>query len=153
MKSVLFVCLGNICRSPLAEGIASKIVQEYGLDVVVDSAGTGDWHLGESPCENSQKIARIKGIDISHLRARKVSVEDFDRFELIVALDGANYRDLQKMGAKNLVKLGEYGYGGEDVPDPYFFKGFEGFYKVYEMIESCVHELFRVECKIEGKIR
>jgi protein-tyrosine phosphatase len=149
MQSVLFVCLGNICRSPLAEGIAQKIAQERALSVLVDSAGTGDWHIGETPCEHSIKVAKIHGIDISTLRARQVTKEDIEKFELIVALDSKNFSDLKAMGAKNLVKLGNYGYEGADVPDPYFFDGFEGFHKVYEMIEVCVNNLFKL--KFENK--
>ena len=145
MKSILFVCLGNICRSPLAEAIAREYIKKNSLDIVVDSAGTGSWHIGEPPCENSIKVAKKHGIDISMLRARQVSKQDFEKFELIVALDDSNYADLQAMGAKNLVKLGEYGYNGEDVPDPYFFNGFEGFEKVFEMIESCVVNLLKEE--------
>jgi protein-tyrosine phosphatase len=145
MQSVLFVCLGNICRSPLAEGIAKSKAKKMALSIVIDSAGTGDWHLGEPPCENSIKVARMHGIDISTLRARQVTKEDLEQFDLIVALDESNLMNLKKMGAKNLVKLGEYGYNGEDVPDPYFFNGFEGFEKVYEMIDVCVNNLFSVE--------
>jgi len=139
--SILFVCLGNICRSPLAEGIARKLIKEQGLDIEVDSAGTGDWHVGSSPCENSIIVARHHGIDISRLRARQVGHDDFERFDLIVALDESNYRDLKRLGAVALVKLGAYGHDNEDVPDPYFFKGFEGFEKVYAMIESAVQKL------------
>ena len=143
MKSILFVCLGNICRSPLAEAIAREYIKKNSLDIVVDSAGTGSWHIGEAPCENSIKVAKKHGIDISMLRARQVTKQDFERFELIVALDSSNYADLKAMGAPNLVKLGEYGYNGEDVPDPYFFNGFEGFEKVFTMIESCVVNLLK----------
>ena len=142
MKSIIFVCLGNICRSPIADGIAQKIVKEKNLDILVDSAGTGSWHIGEAPCENSVKIAFQNGVDISELRARQVNKSDFEKFDLVVALDESNYQDLKAMGAKNLVKLGEYGYDGADVPDPYFFKGFEGFEKVYEMINTSVNKLF-----------
>ncbi|MEO1938212.1 MAG: low molecular weight protein-tyrosine-phosphatase [Sulfurimonas sp.] len=145
MQSVLFVCLGNICRSPLADGIAKKLVEEMALNIRVDSAGTGDWHIGEAPCENSIKIAKMHGIDISMLRARQVNKNDFDTFDLIVALDENNYNDLKAMGATNLVKLGEYGYEGADVPDPYFFSGFEGFHEVYKMIDICVRNLFSVK--------
>jgi len=145
MQSVLFVCLGNICRSPLAEGIAKAKAKKMALSIIIDSAGTGDWHLGEPACENSIKVARMHGIDISTLRARQVTKEDLEQFDLIVALDESNLMNLKKMGAKNLVKLGEYGYNGEDVPDPYFFNGFEGFEKVYEMIDVCVNNLFSVE--------
>ncbi len=145
MQSVLFVCLGNICRSPLADGIAKKLAEEMALNIRVDSAGTGDWHIGEAPCENSIKIAKMHGIDISMLRARQVNKNDFDTFDLIVALDENNYNDLKAMGATNLVKLGEYGYEGADVPDPYFFSGFEGFHEVYKMIDICVRNLFSVK--------
>jgi len=145
MQSILFVCLGNICRSPLAEGIAKKKAKDLGVELLIDSAGTGDWHIGESPCQNSIKVAKLHGIDISSLRARQVTKEDLEKFDRIVALDASNFANLKKMGAKNLMKLGDYGYNGADIPDPYFFNGFEGFEKVYAMIEVCVNNLFSVE--------
>lgn len=141
MKSILFVCLGNICRSPIAEGVARKLIEQGGHSITVDSAGTGSWHVGEPPCEHSVAVARNNGVDISALRSRRVKKSDFTAFDLIVALDASNYRDLKALGCQNLVKLGDYGYGGADVPDPYFFKGFEGFENVYKMIEECVSEL------------
>lgn len=141
MQSILFVCLGNICRSPIAEGVARRLIEEGGHNIVVDSAGTGNWHVGETPCEHSVAVARNHDVDISQLRARQVKKADFTAFDLIVALDQSNYRDLKALGCQNLVKLGDYGHGGADVPDPYFFDGFEGFENVYAMIESCVREL------------
>jgi len=142
-KSVLFVCLGNICRSPLAEGIAKELIRKHAWDVEVDSAGTGRWHVGEAPCENSIKVAAEHGIDISSLRARQVDKEDFLNFDLLVALDDKNKTDLEAMGAKNVLKLGDYGYDGLDVADPYFFDGFTGFREVYSMIDVCVQTLFK----------
>jgi len=147
MKSILFVCLGNICRSPLAQGIAEKLIREKQLDIKVDSAGTGDWHIGEAPCLNSIKVASINGIDISLQKGRQVSEADLKCYELIVALDDSNYANLKKMGAKNLVKLGHFGHNNEDVPDPFFFPGFEGFDKVFAMIESCVTQLLIEEIR------
>jgi len=141
MKSIIFVCLGNICRSPLAEGIARKIIQEKQLDIKVDSAGTGDWHIGESPCDNSVKVAAQKGVDISMQKARQVTKEDFSQYDLVVALDDSNIMNLKKVSDEKVLKLGAFGYNNEDVPDPYFFDGFEGFDKVYEMIEVCVIQL------------
>lgn len=141
MQSILFVCLGNICRSPIAEGVARRLIEQRGHNIVVDSAGTGNWHVGETPCEHSVAVARNHDVDISQLRARQVKKADFTAFDLIVALDQSNYRDLKALGCQNLVKLGDYGHGGADVPDPYFFDGFEGFENVYTMIESCVKEL------------
>ena len=141
MPSVLFVCLGNICRSPLAEGIMRARARERGIDLVVDSAGTGDWHVGEPPCEHSIRVAAMHGIDITGLRARQVEPEDLHRFSYLVGLDDANVADLKRMGARKVLKLGYYGYDGADVPDPYFFPGFEGFEKVYEMIDTCVGNL------------
>ena len=138
---LLFVCLGNICRSPLAEGIAKKYIQERELGFVVDSAGTGSWHIGEAPCEGSQRVAQMHGIDISTHRARQISQEDIRNFDIIVALDSKNRADLLRMGAQNVVKLGDFGYDGDDVPDPYFFDGFEGFLEVYEMCERCTRNL------------
>jgi len=140
-KSILFVCLGNICRSPLAEGIAKKIAAKEGLELLIDSCGTGSWHVGESPCEDSIRVAKTHGLDISHQRARQITKKDIETFELIIALDEKNLHDLKVMGGTNIQKLGVYGYNNEDVPDPYFFPGYEGFEKVYTMIESCVTNL------------
>lgn len=119
MNSILFVCLGNICRSPIAEGVARKLIEEGGHSITVDSAGTGSWHVGETPCQHSITVARNHSVDISTLHARQVKKADFTAFDLIVALDQSNYRDLKALGCKNLVKLGDYGHNGADVPDPY----------------------------------
>jgi protein-tyrosine phosphatase len=141
MNSVIFVCLGNICRSPLAEGIAKKIVEQKSLHVRVASAGTSSWHAGEAPCTNSIKVAQKNGIDISSFKASQITKQELGEFDIVIALDESNYGDLKKLGAKNLYKLGEFGYNNQDVPDPYFFNGFEGFDKVYEMIEICVSRM------------
>ena len=145
-NSILFVCLGNICRSPLAEGIAKQIAAREGLDLLIDSCGTGSWHVGESPCEDSLRVAKEHGLDISALRARQINSSDIEKFDLIIALDDKNLHDLKMMDGKNIQKLGFYGYNNEDVPDPYFFPGYEGFDKVYEMIETCVTNLLHEKC-------
>ena len=145
-RSLLFVCLGNICRSPLAEGIAKAYAKQQELKLYIDSAGTGSWHIGELPCEGSQRVARMHGIDISHHRARRVEANDLRSFWRIVALDSKNRADLEAMGAKDVLLLGDFGYGGADVPDPYFFNGFEGFLEVYRMCEICVRNLIDEYC-------
>ncbi len=140
--SILFVCLGNICRSPLAEAIAKDEAAKRGLDIYIESAGTGSWHIGENPCENSIIVARNNELDISEYIARQVTKNDFKRYDLIVGLDSSNIQNLKNMGCKNPYLLGSFGYNDEDVPDPYFFNGFEGFDKVFAMIEECVVNLF-----------
>lgn len=145
MKSIIFVCLGNICRSPIAEGCASKLIKENSLGIQVSSGGTGSWHVGEAPCSNSIKVCASNGIDISMLRASQFTRRDKNFYDLVVALDESNFNDLKALGVENLVKLGSYGYNSEDVPDPYFFDGFEGFEKVFTMIDDCVKELFEKE--------
>lgn len=123
--SVLFVCLGNICRSPLAEAAFRIEADRRGLDVEVDSAGTGDWHVGRPPDERAQAVARGHGVDVSHLRARQVTVQDFRRFDHIVALDKQNLAHLQGMrppGARAELSLlldHVEGREGEPVADPY----------------------------------
>ena len=141
VKSILFVCLGNICRSPLAQGIAEQYIKEKNIELVVQSAGTGSWHIGEAPCENSIKVASLNGVDISKQKAQQVKKSDFKNFDLIIGLDDSNISNLKNLGCKNPLKLGDFGFNGEDVPDPYFFDCFEGFDKVFEMIEHCVKNL------------
>lgn len=143
MKSIIFVCLGNICRSPLAEGIARKLNNEHQLGLTIASAGTGDWHIDEAPCPNSIKVAKQHGLDISNLRGQQITKSDFSTYDLVVGLDSSNIANLRKLGCKDALKLGDFGFEGEDVPDPYFFDGFEGFDKVYEMINLAVTNLLK----------
>jgi protein-tyrosine phosphatase len=142
MESVIFVCLGNICRSPIAEGIAKHIAKKEGLKIKISSAGTGSWHVGKPPCENSIKVAKQKGIDIYSLRASQITQKELEVYQYVIALDTNNYNDLKRLGAKNIYKLGVFGYDGKDIPDPYFFDGFDGFEEVYSMIETCVKNMF-----------
>ena len=141
MRSILFVCLGNICRSPLAEAILRDKAEAAGVPLDIDSAGTGSWHIGEAPCARSIAIAARYGLDIRALRARQVSREDADRFDLVVGLDAQNVADLEAMGFNNVIKLGVFGHKGEDVPDPYFFPDSDGFDAVFKMIASCCEGL------------
>jgi len=141
MKQILFVCLGNICRSPIAEGVAKKLVKEHRLDCIIDSAGTSAWHKGEPPCDNSIKVAEKNGIDISKQTSRPVTSEDCRKFDYVIAMDAQNQKDLESKGFQNVYLLGEFGgYSGRDVPDPYYFQGFEGFEKVYRMIETSLKD-------------
>jgi protein-tyrosine phosphatase len=125
-SSVLFVCLGNICRSPLAEAAFRREAERLGLDVEIDSAGTGDWHIGYPPDPRAAAVAARNGIDISNLKARQVTAEDFHRFDHIVALDSNNLRDLERLrpegGKARLSLLLDHveGRRGQAVADPYY---------------------------------
>ncbi len=143
IKSILFVCLGNICRSPLAEGIAKNYIKEKNLNLVIESAGTGHWHVGEKPCDNSIKVAKLNGVDISKQKAQQVKKSDFKNFDLIVGLDDSNISNLKNLGCKNPLKLGDFVHEGACVPDPYYFRDFEEFKNVYSMIETCVIALIK----------
>lgn len=124
--SVLFVCLGNICRSPLAEAAFRVEAERLGLVVEVDSAGTGDWHIGHAPDHRAAAVAKRNGVDISHLRARQVTRNDFHKFDHIVAADARNLADLKAMqptdGKAQLSLLLDHveGRAGEPVADPYY---------------------------------
>jgi protein-tyrosine phosphatase len=123
---VLFVCMGNICRSPLAEAALRAEAARRGLDVEIDSAGTGGWHAGEPPDRRAIAAARRGGVDISRQRARQVSRADFDRFDHIVALDTENLADLEALrppGSRARLSLlldHVAGREGEAVADPYY---------------------------------
>lgn len=124
--SVLFVCLGNICRSPLAEAALRRECEAAGLDPVIDSAGTGNWHVGQPPDERARAVAAEHGIDIGHLRGRQVGPSDFHDFGHVIAMDGQNLRDLAAIrppgSAAKLSLLFDHvaGRAGEDVADPYY---------------------------------
>lgn len=126
MKSVLFVCLGNICRSPLAEGALRAEAARLGLDLRVDSAGTGDWHMGEPPDERAQRTALRHGVDISTLRARQVRPADFRRFTHVIALDHDNLSNLRRLAPPDATAeislLLDYAKDreGQAVADPWF---------------------------------
>ena len=140
MKKVLMVCLGNICRSPLAEGILqSKVNNTF---VFVDSAGTAAYHVGNLPDERSIAVASKYGIDISSQKARKFTVKDFDVFDVIYVMDASNYQNVlsiarnQKDIQKVKMILNETHPGKkESVPDPYYGEG-DGFEKVYKMLDK-----------------
>lgn len=142
-RSILFVCLGNICRSPLAEGIAREINKKHDLGLRIDSAGTSRWHIDEPPCDGSRNVAKKHGFSIDDLRGRQISVYSDLEFDIIVALDSQNYRDILNLGFESakVRKLGEFGLDNKDVPDPYGFRDVEGFEMVYEMIKIGVENL------------
>ena len=129
---ILFVCLGNICRSPTAEGVLRQMARERGIAVTIDSAGTGDWHVGKPPYGPMQAAAANRGYDLSGLRARQVSRGDFDRFDLILAMDTENMAALQALcpaaraGQLRLFTDFAPDSGMDHVPDPYFTRDFEG---------------------------
>src|SRR5688572_28310419 len=139
--SVLFVCLGNICRSPLAEGVFRHLVQGRGVATAyrIDSAGTGSWHVGEPPDRRSAEVARRRGV-ILEGAARQVSQQDFDRFDWIIAMDRENLSNLQAMQRKetrarlHLLRDFDPEPGDGNVPDPYY-GGPDGFENVYELVE------------------
>lgn len=136
---ILMVCLGNICRSPLAEGILrSKLDSNF----IIDSAGTGGWHAGESPDQRSIETAKQNNIDISNQKARKFSIADFDSFDYIYVMDQSNYKDVINLAPNEVAKakialiLGD----SKEVPDPYY-GGQEGFENVYYLLDQACEEI------------
>jgi protein-tyrosine phosphatase len=148
---VLFVCLGNICRSPTAQSVFAALVDQQGLAglVEVDSCGTGDWHVGSKPDRRAIKAAAQRGYDLSGLRGRQVHVEDFYVYDYILAMDGSNLEDLLALcPADYRGHLGLFlSFAGEnvpdDVPDPYYGGG-EGFDRVLDLIEAASEGLLQV---------
>lgn len=140
MKKVLFVCLGNICRSPLAEALFRKHIQTNGLDqsFSCDSCGTAAYHVGSPPDNRSVANALANGLSYTH-SGRQFSRQDFDQFDYIIAMDQSNFDDIQSLntsGHSNIYKLRDFDSiaNGSDVPDPYF-GGEQGFQDVFEIID------------------
>ncbi|PWE32027.1 phosphotyrosine protein phosphatase [Maritimibacter sp. 55A14] len=130
-ERILFVCLGNICRSPTAEAVMRRMAGEAGLRLTLDSAGTGDWHLGEPPYGAAQAAAARRGYDLSPLRARRAVAQDFERFDLILGMDADNVAALERLrppgNATALRLMLDYApqAGLRDVPDPYLTRDFD----------------------------
>ena len=147
MYKILMVCLGNICRSPLAQGILEKKSKESNLNIYVDSAGTGGWHVGSSPDLRSINIAKKYNIDISDQKARKFSTYDFQEFDKIFVMDNNNYRDLIRLCSNkkewNKIQLILKNIDPENntsVPDPYYGEE-DGFEKIYRLLEKACSEI------------
>lgn len=140
---ILFVCLGNICRSPSAEGVVRALAGDK-LDL--DSAGTGSWHIGEPPCPPMIEAAGRRGVDISRLRARQMTRGDFGRFDLIIGMDAQNIDDIERLrpaGDATPVRLfTDYApeTGADHIPDAYYTRDYDG---ALDLIEACAAGLMR----------
>ena len=147
VEKILMVCLGNICRSPMADGLLRKKIKENNLDVEVDSAGTGDWHVGDAPDPRMRDTAKNMGTPIDDLRGRQFTVSDYDNFDQIYVMDKSNYENVIKLARneadKSKVKmiLNEIMPGeNAEVPDPYF-GGDQGFVDVYNMLDRATDKI------------
>lgn len=144
---ILLVCLGNICRSPMAEGVLRHLAQERGIGIVTDSAGTGDYHVGEAPDRRAQAAMRKQGMEIGDLRARQFTTADYDRFDLLLAMDADNLRNMQRLApsaehASKAMLIMDHApeHPLREVPDPYF-GGDEGFDEVFSMLMDACNRL------------
>ncbi len=141
---ILFVCLGNICRSPAAEGVFRQLAAEAGADVALDSAGTAGWHVGKPPYGPMIAAAGERGVDLSNLRARQFRADDFSRFDLIIGMDRANMSDIEMLrpaDSKTPVRLfldHAPETGVAEVPDPYYTRDFD---EALDLIEAAARGL------------
>lgn len=150
MTSVLFVCMGNICRSPSAQGVFEKLIESEGLlgNFNIDSAGTHSYHIGEPPDSRSMSAAKERNIDISHQRARRVSSTDFERFDYIVAMDDDNYHNLMILAPtefqSKIFKMMDFAPNSKykAVPDPYY-GGSQGFQIVLDLLGNAGNGLLQ----------
>ena len=153
--NVLFVCLGNICRSPIAEGIFDKLQKEKNLNWRSDSAGTSGWHIDEKPDRRSIQIAIQNGVDLSKQRSRKLKSSDFKEFDYIIAMDKSNFNNIlsiqpdESISKIKLLRTFDTIDTDADVPDPYY-GGDEGFRNCFEMIErSCINLIDHIQKESE----
>ena len=148
---VLFVCLGNICRSPMAEAVFRQLVKEAGLvdQIDVESAGTGDWHVGERPHRGTLAELAKNQIDVGRKRARQLSRSDLSEFDYVVAMDNENVMDIQALFGRRVPRLLEFAPAGSplDVPDPFYTGGFE---EVYRLVRAGCEGLLKVIREKEG---
>ena len=141
MVRVLFVCMGNICRSPIAQGVFENVARRAGLEdkIFVDSAGTGNWHVGSPPDERAMKSARLRGLDISAQRARQISRGDCENFDYILTMDEENYYMVSSLCRGSVVVRPFLDFAADsperEVPDPYY-GGPEGFERVMDLVEE-----------------
>ncbi len=144
MRRILFVCLGNICRSPTAEAVTRSLAVGRGLDLALDSAGTGDWHIGKPPHPPMIAAARNRGYDLAPLRARRISPADFGDFDLILGMDLSNLDGIERLrpeGSGTPVRLFLDPFdarGMEEVPDPYYTGGYD---EALDLIEAGARRL------------
>ena len=152
MKKVLFVCLGNICRSPLAEGLAKKIADDMEIsdNVSFDSCGTSNYHIGEQPDRRTIENAKKNGLHLNH-KGRQFDRADFREFDFILAMDSANMSNIKKLDQTNefddklfLMRDFDPDFPGEDVPDPYF-GGPDGFQNVYDILDRSVKHFIKTK--------
>lgn len=155
---ILFVCLGNICRSPAAEGVMNAIVEEEGCDSgwEIDSAGTGNYHVGDLPDQRMRIHARRRGLNLTH-RCRQVRISDFEDFDLIIGMDSQNIANLRRIAPSpeaedKVIPMGDFlprSYGYDYIPDPYY-EGSEGFELVLDLLADGCRRLFDA---VEGRIQ
>lgn len=154
MQKILFVCLGNICRSPVAEGIMLHLINQHNLHhkLLVDSAGTAGYHLDEAPDPRTVRNAKKNGVDLSKLRARKFAKSDLDNFDQIFVMDESNLRDVRSIADKNhhpkIDLLLNVSFSGKNlpVPDPYY-GGDEGFEEVFQLVYAACQKLIEPHLK------
>ena len=140
MRSILFVCTGNICRSPTAEGVLRRLAEKESIAIRVESRGTHDYHVGEPPDERAQHHAKRRGYDLSAQRARHISERDFEEFDLVVAMDRGHLRILQRLCPPQHARKLRLFLQENDVPDPYY-GGPEGFERVLDLVEAACRSL------------
>ncbi len=135
---ILMVCLGNICRSPMAQGAMEFMAKKNSLSLIVDSAGTQNWHFNKSPDQRAQNVATSKGWKISYQKARQILSSDFNNFDLIIGMDKSNIADIEKIRPKNsktpvMLLLDFSSIKNKNLPDPYYTNDFEGVAKMIEI--------------------